>query len=369
MKHLIVMALASLLLLLGACTQNNQETPEIGIPTASEGEEVVVVVPTQVVEGSPEGASPRPEENGGEIDGEEGDPPVALATAEPVVAEGGEQPAVCEPRTEWVAYVVDTGDTLGRIAQRTDSSIGALAEANCLSDVNSLVVGETLYVPTAPTAENPEEDFVRIRFAAGEDRTRIAGELGENEVHDYVFSAQKGQLLSVGFGEWNGARVWVESFNGEQLAQGIGDHAAYLLPETGDYLLKVTGDAAVAYELFVSIPADVTANVPERVQFEAGATSAVVSGESAASIPQYVVSAGAGQVLNLELAEGVFLVAVRGADGQRLFDFNDAQPYPSYGPIVLPTTQDYVISILAIGSESYGINVPYELTIEIVDGG
>jgi LysM repeat protein len=46
-------------------------------------------------------------------------------------------------------YIVKSGDTLSKIAQRAGSTVEALSAANCLVDVNRIVTGDVLYVPNA----------------------------------------------------------------------------------------------------------------------------------------------------------------------------------------------------------------------------
>ena len=53
------------------------------------------------------------------------------------------------PRATWVAYVVQTGDTLGRIAACSGSSVGELAERNGIPDPDLLLAGERLTLPEA----------------------------------------------------------------------------------------------------------------------------------------------------------------------------------------------------------------------------
>ncbi len=63
-------------------------------------------------------------------------------TAVPVTA--------CTVEARWPAYVVVAGDTLSAIAQRSGTTVPALMQANCLSDPNSLRVGQVLHVPQLP---------------------------------------------------------------------------------------------------------------------------------------------------------------------------------------------------------------------------
>jgi LysM repeat protein len=65
------------------------------------------------------------------------------------------QPATCQPRTNWVVYTIQPNDTLGQIATRTGTDVQTLAQANCLTDVNSISVGASLYVPVLPQAAAP----------------------------------------------------------------------------------------------------------------------------------------------------------------------------------------------------------------------
>lgn len=61
----------------------------------------------------------------------------------------------CTVRTDWFTYVVVAGDTLGKIAGRTNSSTSQLAQANCLSNVNVITVGQVLRVPRIPATNTP----------------------------------------------------------------------------------------------------------------------------------------------------------------------------------------------------------------------
>ena len=59
-------------------------------------------------------------------------------------------PPSCTPRTDWLIYVVEAGDTLASIARRVGSTTTVLVEANCLENPNLLTVGQQLRVPKAP---------------------------------------------------------------------------------------------------------------------------------------------------------------------------------------------------------------------------
>ena len=50
----------------------------------------------------------------------------------------------------WMTYTVEAGDSMGLLAQQTDSTITELTQANCLDNADSIYVGQVLYVPRAP---------------------------------------------------------------------------------------------------------------------------------------------------------------------------------------------------------------------------
>lgn len=71
----------------------------------------------------------------------------------------------CVPRSDWVQYRVVQGDTLGTIAQRTNSSVQQLTTGNCLSNPNQISVGQTLYVPQAPVVQQNNNRIGSIQLS------------------------------------------------------------------------------------------------------------------------------------------------------------------------------------------------------------
>ncbi|MBE2268431.1 MAG: LysM peptidoglycan-binding domain-containing protein [Anaerolinea sp.] len=65
--------------------------------------------------------------------------------------------AVCFPRTDWtIRYTVQSGDTLGNIAQRIGISTQQLAQGNCIANPDVIIAGTTINVPVAvPTLVPP----------------------------------------------------------------------------------------------------------------------------------------------------------------------------------------------------------------------
>lgn len=84
----------------------------------------------------------------------------------------------CVIQSSWPIYIVQSGDTLGQIAQRTGSTINALVSANCLANANVLSVGQSLRVPRQPTLPTatatqnstvPQVGFVNVSHYLGGD--------------------------------------------------------------------------------------------------------------------------------------------------------------------------------------------------------
>ena len=60
-------------------------------------------------------------------------------------------PTNCTPPVGWLPYVVQSGDTLEKIAALNQVSILEIQQANCLQITNRLLPGAVLYVPPVPT--------------------------------------------------------------------------------------------------------------------------------------------------------------------------------------------------------------------------
>lgn len=56
--------------------------------------------------------------------------------------------SLCAIPQGWQVYIVNSGDTLSKIAQLVGSTIEALSAANCLVDADRIVTGDVLYVPS-----------------------------------------------------------------------------------------------------------------------------------------------------------------------------------------------------------------------------
>lgn len=73
----------------------------------------------------------------------------------------------CQLKTDWPTYIAQANDTLSGIATRAGTDTQTLAQANCLTNLNMISVGQTLYVPSVPAAViAPPAAAVQNSFAA-----------------------------------------------------------------------------------------------------------------------------------------------------------------------------------------------------------
>ncbi len=56
----------------------------------------------------------------------------------------------CDRPRGWAIYTVERGSTLFSIARAVDSTVGELRTVNCLSNVDNIIAGQTLFVPRLP---------------------------------------------------------------------------------------------------------------------------------------------------------------------------------------------------------------------------
>ena len=81
---------------------------------------------------------------------------VTTATQISKVNNGDMDTAVpCLPRTDWPLYTIAVGDTLYDLAREAQTSVAVLAEANCLEHPETLLPGQTIYLPERPLTPTP----------------------------------------------------------------------------------------------------------------------------------------------------------------------------------------------------------------------
>lgn len=163
-------------------------------------------------------------------------------------------------------------------------------------------------VSTTMTVLVPE----RITFATGATSAVVEGQLDAQSTHHYVINVAKDQLMEVSAGPQEDLRLVIYGADGTVLKSGMGGGAFFrgTVPSRQDYIIDVTAGAQ---------PANYTMSVliPERITFEAGATSAEVSGSlDATSSHTYVINAQAGQTMQVDVTPNdAVQTSIYGVDG------------------------------------------------------
>ncbi|MBN1963126.1 MAG: LysM peptidoglycan-binding domain-containing protein [Anaerolineae bacterium] len=136
--------------------------------------------------------------------------PLPIATPTPVISDWPDDSGnvICVPRTDWPLYTIVAGDTLGEIAERTNTTSETLAAANCLENANLISVGQPLYVPfiPAPPATNTP-------LPGGIPNEGVIDQAGQVMIAPYVgfdgswYEVQPNVQLTLSWPEAEGARV------------------------------------------------------------------------------------------------------------------------------------------------------------------
>jgi len=153
-------------------------------------------------------------------------------------------------------------------------------------------------------------------------------------------------------------------WNGSAFGSRDGEQFQRRAPVTQDYFIAVRGNpsTSTSYTLNVTVP-PLPAPLPQaqRIQMAPGASAITVNGQVAPSgTDMWVLTAFGGQTLtaNLLFGSGQAILIVNGADGTVLLS-DQAQSSAFSG--VLPTTQDYFISVR--GNPSTTTNYALNITI------
>ncbi len=147
--------------------------------------------------------------------------------------------------------------------------------------------------------------------------------------------------------------------------------------QRGDYLTMIARACGVSYSDLLKANPGITnpslmypgqvLNIPVRIQFSIGGTSAIVQGHLAANSKQYyLLNAGAGQTLEVTLsgAPGLTL-AIFGVDGSTVQSATSNLTFRG----VLPRSQDYRIVLASGGSATdYGLSVAIPERIRFAPG-
>lgn len=171
----------------------------------------------------------------------------------------------CFVRTDWPIHVVQTGDTLLRIAQRVGSTVQELAIANCLPNANLVFVGQQLRVPRLPVTPPPTQATLRIIAPSQNatidtsERVTVTGAgraIAGNDVIVRILDANGNQLAQqttrVGAAGTNGESQWQVSLS--VLAQNGTRGSIYAfaqVPGTSTVLADALIDISFSSEVIV----------------------------------------------------------------------------------------------------------------------
>lgn len=78
--------------------------------------------------------------------------PIFINPNLPTIAITNAPTITCVPRSDWVIYTVQEGDTLGSIGERIGMTINELSFGNCMSNADMIFVGQAIRVPRLPNA-------------------------------------------------------------------------------------------------------------------------------------------------------------------------------------------------------------------------
>jgi len=213
--------------------------------------------------------------------------------------------------------------------------------------------GPEAAAPAAALATRLAIDTVglpRIRFTSGSTSGILDDSLGAGAARSYVLGAEKDQVMLVHAIAWPVEErqhpppepsVHVFSVaSGAELPSPRAEPEVWSarLPETGDYVVRVTAEAPTSYTLSVQIP--------RRVTLAPGDSAAIFTGSAPSRAPiDYLVHADAGRTLEAVLggAPTVGLHVYGLEDGVQLARLADRKRLYA-GRI--ERTQDYVVSVI-----------------------
>lgn len=191
-----------------------------------------------------------------------------IASARVNVTYGGQ----CFIRTDWPIYVVKSGDTLLRIAQRVGSTVTELAYANCIPNANIVYVGQQLRVPRlpvptpAPTQVAPSTLRILTPVDGAQvdtnQRVIVAGAGRNLAGNNVVVRALDGsgnllaqQMTTAGPASANGESVWQVSLGLDVLNVTRGSIYAFAqAPSTGQVLADALVNVTFGSDVIVVPP-------------------------------------------------------------------------------------------------------------------
>ncbi len=279
-----------------------------------------------------------------------------------------------------ITYAVQAGDTLFTIGQNTRPAmtVEQIAAANCLTDVNRIEVGQQLVVWDSLPTTGAELPLTQVVFEktviGGWDLFQYIGPLLGSE-HTFAFTGEAGNFLTIENGGPPAQNLVYKLQKADGTLIGQFDStkrvfisptlngAEYRLPESGAYEVVVAGQQNMAIDFSIRsgtgyFQAQLAEPLP--IQFETGATSARISGNTPpGSINQYKFVAFAGQTVRLEPIDSVVALIIENGDRVRL---NELTGDPI--EVQLPADGEYNLVVCHCFTEGVG-NGPYTFDIAI----
>ena len=241
----------------------------------------------------------------------------------------------------------------------TALALAACAPASRTSGATPAPVPAVAAAPAIDTAGLP-----RIRFARGTTSGIVDDSLPPGATRSYVLAASQGQVMLAHAITWPVAerqhppadpvvRVF-DVASGRELPTPRAEPEIWSgrLPQTGEYVVKVTAAERTTYTLAVQIP--------RRVEPDPGQPTAIFTGTAPSRAPiDFLVHADAGRTLEVVLGgDPVLSLHVYGLDdGVQLAPLPDRRRLYA-GRLV--TTQDYVVSIIPAAERA-----AYDLRISV----
>ncbi len=242
-----------------------------------------------------------------------------------LIATFGLTSAVAAQSSCGATYTVKSGDFLTKIAKTCGVTYSDLLKANPTITKPSLIfAGQVLYIPA------------RITFATGGTSAIVQGHLGANSKQVYLLGAGANQTLEVTLSAPSSLTLAIFGADGSTVRSTTSNLSFRgVLPKTQDYRLVVaSGSSATDYSMSLDIPA--------RISFAAGATSATLTGTVPANLSQFfILRASKGQTLNVTATPSDKLqLIIYGVDGAVLRSgMGEGASFSG----VLPSTQDYIL--------------------------
>ena len=281
----------------------------------------------------------------------------------------------------YITYTVEAGDTLFTIGQQTRPAmtIQQIADANCLTDVNRIEVGQQLVVWHSPTSGPATQALVfgisqagplanyTGPLAFGDQAFTFDGTAGQNV--NIISRSGRSPLLLFTLEKSDGSGVvgsvtTTDRFYLDPNSRG----RQFVLSSDGEYRLRIQGNPGVLLDFTVILdtPRDAVLGVPQRIAFEAGGTSARILGTSAfPQLERYVFGAAAGQLVEIDVIKEFNVeVWVEDSNENILFRTDGVKQ----GQFTLPATGDYILTVFHGGSEVY-LYGDYEVDLSITTPG